>query len=56
MNLFGKWVIFEEALKEKESLVELAYDYNVPIFCPAFTDSSAGFGLVLHQVKIRKIT
>ncbi|MFM8186521.1 MAG: deoxyhypusine synthase family protein, partial [Alphaproteobacteria bacterium] len=24
---------------------------NVPIFCPAFTDSSAGFGLVLHQVK-----
>jgi len=22
----------------------------VPIFCPAFTDSSAGFGLVKHQV------
>ena len=22
---------------------------DVPIFCPAFTDSSAGFGLVLHQ-------
>ncbi len=37
--------------KKKESLVELAYDNNVPIFCPAFTDSSAGFGLVLHQVK-----
>lgn len=37
--------------KKKESLIELAYDYNVPIFCPAFTDSSAGFGLVLHQVK-----
>ena len=37
--------------KKKESLVELAYDHNVPIFCPAFTDSSAGFGLVLHQVK-----
>ncbi len=37
--------------KKKESLTELAYDYNVPIFCPAFTDSSAGFGLVLHQVK-----
>jgi len=36
---------------KKESLVELAYDHNVPIFCPAFTDSSAGFGLVLHQVK-----
>jgi deoxyhypusine synthase len=23
----------------------------VPIFCPAFTDSSAGFGLVLHQME-----
>jgi deoxyhypusine synthase len=37
--------------KKEESLIELAYDNNVPIFCPAFTDSSAGFGLVLHQVK-----
>lgn len=37
--------------KKKNSLIELAYDHNVPIFCPAFTDSSAGFGLVLHQVK-----
>ena len=35
--------------KKKESLIETAYDYNVPIFCPAFTDSSAGFGLVMHQ-------
>ncbi len=36
--------------KKKSSLIELAYDHNVPIFCPAFTDSSAGFGLVAHQV------
>jgi deoxyhypusine synthase len=35
---------------KKNSLVELAYRHNVPIFCPAFTDSSAGFGLVKHQV------
>ena len=35
--------------KKKQSLIELAYDHNVPIFCPAFTDSSAGFGLVMHQ-------
>ena len=35
--------------KKKGSLIELAYDNNVPIFCPAFTDSSAGFGLVMHQ-------
>ncbi len=37
--------------KKKGSLVETAYRHNVPIFCPAFSDSSAGFGLVLHQVK-----
>jgi deoxyhypusine synthase len=36
--------------KKKNSLVKLAYEKNIPIFCPAFTDSSAGFGLVKHQV------
>ncbi len=35
--------------KKKESLIEMSYDNEVPIFCPAFTDSSAGFGLVMHQ-------
>ena len=35
--------------KKKESLIEIAFENNVPIFCPAFTDSSAGFGLVMHQ-------
>ncbi len=45
----GKYL--KKHAKKKESLIELAYDHNVPIFCPAFTDSSAGFGLVLHQVK-----
>tara|TARA_X000001036_G_scaffold403090_1_gene409369 strand:+ start:312 stop:1358 length:1047 start_codon:yes stop_codon:yes gene_type:complete len=35
--------------KKKGSLIETAYENNVPIFCPAFTDSSAGFGLVMHQ-------
>ena len=39
----------EHAVK-KGSLVELAYRHHVPIFCPAFTDSSAGFGLVKHHV------
>ena len=34
---------------KKGSLIETAYDNKVPIFCPAFTDSSAGFGLVIHQ-------
>ena len=35
--------------KKKGSLIETAFDNEVPIFCPAFTDSSAGFGLVMHQ-------
>ena len=37
--------------KKENSLIKTAYDHNVPIFCPAFTDSSAGFGLVMHQEK-----
>ena len=37
--------------KKKNSLVQAAYENDVPIFCPAFSDSSAGFGLVLHQHK-----
>ncbi len=35
--------------KKEGSLVQTAYEHDVPIFCPAFSDSSAGFGLVLHQ-------
>ncbi len=45
----GKY-LSEGAAKKKNSLVQLAYEKNVPIFCPAFTDSSAGFGLVMHQI------
>ncbi len=35
--------------KKKNSLVQSAYEEGVPIFCPAFSDSSAGLGLALHQ-------
>lgn len=34
---------------KKDSLVQVCYEHEVPIFCPAFSDSSAGFGLVKHQ-------
>lgn len=34
---------------KKDSLVLAAYETGVPVFCPAFSDSSAGFGLVRHQ-------
>ena len=46
----GKWLANGNA-KKKESLIQICYEKNVPIFCPAFTDSSAGFGLVKHQVE-----
>jgi len=45
----GKW-LSEGNGKKDNSLVKLAYEHDVPIFCPAFVDSSAGFGLVKHQV------
>jgi deoxyhypusine synthase len=32
-----------------DSIILAAYEKNVPIFCPAFSDCSAGFGLVAHQ-------
>jgi deoxyhypusine synthase len=37
--------------RKKDSLVLAAYERDVPIFCPAFSDSSAGFGLVKHQIE-----
>ena len=43
----GAWLVHNA--KKSGSLVQLAYEHDVPVFCPAFTDSSAGFGLVLHQ-------
>lgn len=43
----GKYLVKNS--KKKDSLVQAAYENNVPIFCPAFSDSSAGFGLVMHQ-------
>jgi deoxyhypusine synthase len=45
----GRWLSAGNA-KKPGSLVQTAYEKDVPIFCPAFTDSSAGFGLVKHQV------
>ena len=36
---------------KKDSLVQVCYEHNVPIFVPAFSDCSAGFGLVKHQIE-----
>jgi deoxyhypusine synthase len=35
--------------KCRDSIVLSAFENDVPIFCPAFSDCSAGFGLVAHQ-------
>jgi deoxyhypusine synthase len=43
----GKYLV-DHSVK-KDSLVQVCYENDVPIFCPAFSDSSAGFGLVKHQ-------
>jgi len=45
----GKWL--EKKNKGKDSIVYNAYKYGVPIFVPAFSDCSAGFGFVAHQAE-----
>ena len=49
----GKWLAAGNA-KKPGSLIHTAYEEGAPIFCPAFVDSSAGFGLVKHQVERAK--
>jgi deoxyhypusine synthase len=39
----------DENAKDRESVVLAAYEREVPIFIPAFSDCSAGFALVEHQ-------
>ncbi|MGH9395846.1 MAG: 1,9-bis(guanidino)-5-aza-nonane synthase [Terriglobia bacterium] len=43
----GAWL--ERQGKTRESIVLESYRKDVPIFCPAFSDCSAGFGLIMHQ-------
>jgi deoxyhypusine synthase len=40
----------DQGLKSERSVVYSAFQHQVPIFVPAFSDCSAGFGLVHHQV------
>lgn len=35
--------------KTEDGIVLESYRKDVPVFCPAFSDCSAGFGLVMHQ-------
>ena len=43
----GKWLKSHSV--KKDSLIQTCYECGVPIFCPAFSDSSAGFGIAKHQ-------
>jgi deoxyhypusine synthase len=43
----GKWLVLNN--KGHDSVIRIAYEKGVPIFVPAFSDCSAGFGLIHHQ-------
>lgn len=47
---FGKYLEMNGGPKADDSVVYAAYKNNVPIFVPAFSDCSAGFGIIMHQV------
>src|SRR5262245_43643317 len=47
IQAMGQWLI--DNRKGEDSMVRTAFENDVPIFCPAFSDCSAGFGLVAHQ-------
>lgn len=46
---FGKYLDENGGPKVDDSVIYAAYKKNVPIFVPAFSDCSAGFGIVVHQ-------
>ncbi|OHB71053.1 MAG: deoxyhypusine synthase [Planctomycetes bacterium RBG_16_43_13] len=43
----GKYLVSNA--KVSDSIVLIAYEKSIPIFVPAFSDCSAGFGLLYHQ-------
>ena len=48
---FGRYLENNGGPKANDSVVWAAYKKNVPIFVPAFSDCSAGFGFVVHQTQ-----
>ncbi len=47
----GKYLDENGGPKVNDSVIYAAFKKNVPIFVPAFSDCSAGFGFVVHQTK-----
>ncbi|MCH7774267.1 MAG: deoxyhypusine synthase [Bacteroidetes bacterium] len=48
---FGKYLEQNGGPKVYDSVIWAAYKKNVPVFIPAFSDCSAGFGFIVHQTK-----
>ncbi|NOX16871.1 MAG: deoxyhypusine synthase [Chlorobi bacterium] len=48
---FGKYLDENGGPKTDDSVIYAAYKNDVPIFVPAFSDCSAGFGIIMHQTK-----
>jgi len=48
---FGRYLENNGGPKVDDSVIWAAYKKNVPIFVPAFSDCSAGFGFVVHQTQ-----
>ncbi len=48
---FGRYLENNGGPKVDDSVIYAAYKNNIPIFVPAFSDCSAGFGIVVHQHK-----
>jgi deoxyhypusine synthase len=48
---FGKYLDENGGPKVDDSVIYACYKKNVPIFVPAFSDCSAGFGFIMHQTK-----
>jgi deoxyhypusine synthase len=46
----GRWLNKNpDRAKKQNSLIQLAFEYDIPIFVPAFSDCSAGLGLIKYQ-------
>jgi deoxyhypusine synthase len=49
LHEFGRWLDENGGPKTTDSIIYEAYKRQVPVFVPAFSDCSAGFGIVSHQ-------
>lgn len=49
IDAMGEYLVAKHP--KNESIVKTCHQKRVPIFCPAFSDCSAGFGIVLHQTE-----